>query len=377
MDNSALSFNAAIVVEGLGGSTTASAIFELAVANELARKGYKVKVIVLDTSYFAGSVQTDSIVKRKRCSSSYSSFHDSYAKENVDIFYCKEASLEGRTREGISAITEFHAGLILDISLDGTVISAILQKHMPVIHITLSGYSSGAVFDAYIAKSRELCIEENKIFHSIDEDRIYEAPISIPYDNKPRKIYYREELGYEESDFILVTVGHRLKYEMDVAFIETICGFLAEQPSIKWIIVGNDLGEDIYRIAGKMIENGQVRPWGIEDDLRALYRICNAYINPKRAGGGGSVLLAMQEKLPVAHMNYLSDVMPIIGKENCCGSSYQDLVKYVDKLYHNSILYTNEGKKAYQTLQRKELTLDYYTDTIVQAYKIIKRERKK
>ena len=373
-DNSELS-NVAILVEGLADSTTASAILELAIANELARHGYKVKVIVLDTSFFAGSVQTDSIVKRKRDSSSHGSFHAAYAREGVDIHYCKEASLEGRIHEGVSAAAEFHAGLVLDISLDGTVASAILQKQVPVIHITLSGYSSGAVFDAYIAKSRELCREENKIFHSIDESRIYEAPISIPYENKPRKIYYREELGYEDSDFILVTVGHRLKYEMDEPFLETICGFLAGRPSVKWIIVGNDLGEDVYRIAGEMIGSGQIRPWGIEDDLVALYGICDVYLNPKRTGGGGSILLAMKEKLPVAHMNFLSDVMPIIEKKNCCGSSYQDLIEYIDRLHHNPGFYADEGEKAYQALQREDLTLAHYIDIILQAYKDTRKER--
>jgi len=374
LDNSELS-NVAILVEGLADSTTASAILELAIANELARHGYKVKVIVLDTSFFAGSVQTDSIVKRKRDSSSHGSFHAAYAREGVDIHYCKEASLEGRIHEGVSAAAEFHAGLVLDISLDGTVASAILQKQVPVIHITLSGYSSGAVFDAYIAKSRELCREENKIFHSIDESRIYEAPISIPYENKPRKIYYREELGYEDSDFILVTVGHRLKYEMDEPFLETICGFLAGRPSVKWIIVGNDLGEDVYRIAGEMIGSGQIRPWGIEDDLVALYGICDVYLNPKRTGGGGSILLAMKEKLPVAHMNFLSDVMPIIEKKNCCGSSYQDLIEYIDRLHHNPGFYADEGEKAYQALQREDLTLAHYIDIILQAYKDTRKER--
>ena len=373
-DNSELS-NVAILVEGLADSTTASAILELAIANELARHGYKVKVIVLDTSFFAGSVQTDSIVKRKRDSSSHGSFHAAYARECVDIHYCKEASLEGRIHEGVSAAAEFHAGLVLDISLDGTVASAILQKQVPVIHITLSGYSSGAVFDAYIAKSRELCREENKIFHSIDESRIYEAPISIPYENKPRKIYYREELGYEDSDFILVTVGHRLKYEMDEPFLETICGFLAGRPSVKWIIVGNDLGEDVYRIAGEMIDSGQIRPWGIEDDLVALYGICDVYLNPNRVGGTGSIKLAMEMEIPIAVTDFISDTVSLIGKENCCGSSYQDLIEYIDRLHHNPGFYADEGEKAYQTLQREELTLAHYIGTVLQAYKDTRKER--
>lgn len=361
-----------IVVEGLADETAASAIFELEIANTLAEKGYKVTVCVLDTSYFEKEVAVNTIVKRKRNSIVNREYHLKAAKKNVEIWYCKGTSLRERIRTAIEEIEKKRPEFILDISLGGTAVAAVFHGEIPVLHIPLTGYSSGAVFDAYIAKSKLLCMQENKIFDSIEESRIFEAPINIPYNIRSRKIYYRDELGLEDDDFILVTVGNRLKYEMDTEFVGAVKDLLGRNQKYKWIIVGKDLSEEFHTAANELIKSGQIRLWGFENDLSALYKICNVYLNPNRVGGCGSIELAMEMELPVALTDFPSDVLPIIGAKNCCGSYYNDIIQYIEKIYKSPRLYTHEGKKFYSLLKRRELTMEYYVDVIIAAYQEVR-----
>lgn len=352
----------AIIVEGLADETVASSIFQLEIANNLAKRAYKVTIFVLDTSYFEKDLKTHSTVRRKRNSRPNREYHLKKTRENVEIWYCKGDSLKERTWAAIDAVAMRSPAFIIDISLGGTAVAAALRQEFPVIHIPLTGYSSGAVYDGYIAKSKLLCINENKIYNSIEESRISEAAINIPYTCKQRKIYYREDLGFNEDDFIMVTVGTRLRYEMGTDFVQTVKGALERNPRYKWIIVGNDLG-------GELLDNRQIKLWGYEDDLVALYRICNVYLNPDRMGGCGSMELAMMLKIPIACTDYPSDILPVIKSKNCCGSNYMDIIRYIDKLYANPLFYRSESRKFYALRKRRELSMEHYVDVIIDAYR--------
>lgn len=364
--------NVAIVVEGLADEKAASSIFELGIANEMARKGYSVTVYVLDSSYFEKEIKTNTFIKRKRNSSVNREYHLKELISDVSVWYCRGKSLAERLESVIETIQESMPEFIIDISLGGTVAASIFYKNIPIIHIPLTGYSSGAVFDRYIAKNKYLCMQENKVFHSIEEDRIYEAPINIPYNTRQRKIYYRNDYGFETTDFILITVGNRLQYEMDIKFIQTIKKLLEENKRYKWIIVGNELKPELYQISGEMIDNGQIKLWGIEDDLIALYKMCNVYVNPDRAGGCGSMELAMRIKMPIALTDFPSDIIPIIGVKNCCGSSYMDIAHYIQRLYKNPLFYKMECEKFYLLLKNKKFSMEHYTGVIIEAYKNVR-----
>ena len=358
----------AIIVEGLADETAASSIFQIEIANILAQRMYNVTIFVLDTSYFENDLKTHSTVQRKRNSCVNRDYHLRASKENVEIWYGQGNSLKEKISIAIDAIEMQKPEFIIDISLGGTVVAAIFQESVSVIHIPLTGYSSGAVFDGYIAKSKLLCAKENEFFHSIEESKICEAAINIPYHCKQNKIYYREDFGFQTDDFILVTVGNRLKYEMDIDFVKTVQGALKENPRYKWIIVGNDLGEEIYRAVDELVKLGQIKLWGFENDLVALYKICNVYLNPNRMGGCGSMELAMALKLPIALTDVPSDILPVIMEENCCGSGYKDIIRYIEKLYITPSFYQEESEKFYLLIQRKELSMEHYVEVILEAY---------
>ena len=90
----------------------------------------------------------------------------------------------------------------------------------------------------------------------------------------------------------------------------------------------------------------------MENDLPALYNICDVYLQPNRIGGGISVAWAMRQGLPVAMLRFPSDGLEWLGKENAVEGSYVELIKYIDKLYSDRSFYnqmsTRVREKSYK-----------------------------
>ena len=66
-----------------------------------------------------------------------------------------------------------------------------------------------------------------------------------------------------------------------------------------WLIVG---GEGIIPPALAGAPGGRARALPTRDDLPAILRCCDVYVNPPRMGGGFSVAEAMAEGLPVSSL---------------------------------------------------------------------------
>ncbi len=355
-----------ILVDALGSENMASAIFEIGIANEMYRRGIQVLMVVADTS-LTKDLSISSCFVRKRDSGQYAKQHKKMQEAPWGIYYCVEEGFRRRKQELYDVIEEFSPDTVIDVSLAGMFVSAaLLRRKYKLIHVSLTGYSSGAVFHRYIAKSRELCRMDNRIYHSIREEEIVEAPILILYGLESRKRYTRAEQGIGASDFVLVTVGNRLKYELDGELLCGIKELLCRYDHMKWIVVGEDIGETFRNGMKEYIEKGQVVLWGFEDDLPALYRLCDIYVNPERMGGGGSVFMAMQMEMPVAMTKKPSDITPVIGAENC-RDDYQDMMSYIVQLMHSVELRKKEGGKMKKMVEREEISMANYVSKILMA----------
>lgn len=276
--------------------------------------------------------------------------------------------------EMYNVIESFEPGVIIDISQAGMIVSAALFQHgFNIIHFALSGFSSGAVFDRYIAKDKELCRLDNMIYDSIEEEKIIEAPIVIPYTLESNKVYSRQEYGIKKSDFVMITVGNRLIYELDDSFLINIKELLRSNSQIRWIVVGNNLGEHFLNEMSYYIDNGQVIAWGFEDDLVALYRLCDVYINPERMGGGGSIVMAMKMGMPVAMTKKATDITAVIGLKNCV-EDYADMMRYIVELVNSEELRKRKSDVMLQMVNREEISFKGFADRIVMAYKDIMKE---
>lgn len=106
----------------------------------------------------------------------------------------------------------------------------------------------------------------------------------------------REECGIPEDSFAVLVVGARLGFEVDSDFIEKVLLPVMEKGLF---IVFAGVFEEYERWKEKyplLKENSLYM--GFVKDILALNEICDAYANPKRTGGGTSVVEAMIKGLP-------------------------------------------------------------------------------
>ena len=310
-----------VLVTGLHGKLYASTRLEMGICNELSNRGYEVMIHVADTNYIADSnrFSIPPATLRKNFSTIFKKEHWGIAEPNVQVKYfdVEEGAID-RYWKYIDSIHEFNPSVVLDFTQDQPIYNIELRKRYPVIHIPLNGYCSSAEYDAYIARSIPLVTQCNQIFESVNSDNLYEANVYLPQEINEDIVYKRQKYGIEENDFVLVTVGNRLIYELTEEIQKDMYELLKNLNNVRWILVGN-IHSDLP-ILKELINSRKVIKWGYEKNLDALYRMCDIYMNLPRSGGGGSVAYAVQVGIPALISNTPSDILPFLGEENSAAS---------------------------------------------------------
>lgn len=124
--------------------------------------------------------------------------------------------------------------------------------------------------------------------------------------------YGRERYGLTADHIVYVIVGYRLYSEITDAFEEVLVRLLDDAPNAVILTAGNPRR---YRHPRLLAAADRVRHLGLVSDLRALYAVCDCFLNPPRQGGGGSALLALAEHLPIITLANC-DVAGVIGNAN-------------------------------------------------------------
>ncbi|HYH19067.1 MAG TPA: glycosyltransferase [Azospirillum sp.] len=107
----------------------------------------------------------------------------------------------------------------------------------------------------------------------------------------------RGAYGLPADGALFVVVGNRLDHEVDAAFLGLVDGVLDRLPDAHVAFAGG-----VEQLPGRVegLRNAaRARCLGHVDDIRALYRVATAALNPPRQGGGGSIAFALAEGLPV------------------------------------------------------------------------------
>lgn len=103
--------------------------------------------------------------------------------------------------------------------------------------------------------------------------------------------------GLPEGGPLFVVVGNRLDAEVTDGFLDTLDQLLTRLPEASIAFAGAVTALPA-RVAARPHGNRMISLGHVED-IRALYRIATALINPPRQGGGASVAYALAEGLPV------------------------------------------------------------------------------
>ncbi len=256
----------------------------------------------------------------------YKEDHADYLKEkNIETYYSDISILRReRVHSIVKAIKEFNPEVIFTTS-EISLARQILTPYYPIVYLSqgISYFSSFA--DVYLFRDQDGVKKENEKYNLLNIDHVhnFEPGFNPP---KPYKNVSREDLNLTEEDFVLITVGNRLDNDMDEKYMDLIYSFLLKKSNVKWLIVGSAKLSYLEKNYQNLLNDKIIRIQ-YEDDLAALYRICDVFINPDRIGGGFSIAIAMSQSLPVVTMRKSSAGLTFVGDDSCVEPNFQAYVK--------------------------------------------------
>lgn len=158
----------------------------------------------------------------------------------------------------------------------------------------------------------------------------------------PKKMSFtRKEFGIPENDFVLVTVGIRLDTEIDDTYIKNII------TTFKWgthiVFAGYfDRYASYCEKYPELMEHSTFI--GYCNDILALMEICDLYVNPKRLGGGFSIIEAFHEGKPGVTIDY-GDIATAAGKLFTV-NDYQEMTGIIKKYIDDKEFYQRMSEEA-------------------------------
>lgn len=113
------------------------------------------------------------------------------------------------------------------------------------------------------------------------------------------EVYTREQFGLPQDRKLLLVVGGRLDDEVDNDFLQVLQKAVLQGGFV--VFAGKFKSYD-EKMEQYPIVAGASRFLGFVDEILALAEICDIYVNPRRTGGGTSVIEAMAMGLPAVSL---------------------------------------------------------------------------
>lgn len=363
----------AIMVMGLHSKRHASARLEIYLANEFVKHGYKVTIFVADTNKMFNdeNYALEPLFTRHNDSTIFKSDHNFLKDTCVNIVYNHGNTAEQMYNNFINAIYEYAPEFIIDITWENAVFNPILKKDYKIISVPLGGNITAADIHGYVSRNIAESMKQNKKYKTLDNVKMRDGNIYIPYDLTRYKRFKREIYGIKKEDFVIITVGNRLEHEISDVLFKEMFKLLDNNDNIKWILVGSKPAID--NTLRKYIINKKIILWGYERELPSLYAICDCFLNPARVGGAGSVLSFIQSNKPAVVANLPSDTVPFIDVKNTIEyTNDKDLVSALIKIYTDKYYGVKLAASQKERLMRYELTPEYFIKQIIDLYNEIK-----
>lgn len=319
---------------------------------------YEIEIFVEDNAYmkeindlipnFYTSPMSESLVET----------HREYLKDfDIKINYPNMSKNKDEIiKDTIITIDRYNPDVIFSIS-DMSISSRILFDFYPIVYLSMGGNYLVNKADVYLCGNRDEILNSNKKYNLLNDDKIMQFNYGLDFE-KSHKIKTRESINLNDDDFVMITVGNRLDAEFDKEFLESICNYLESNKNTKWVIVGQC---EIKLIKEKYSDllSAKIIKIPYESDLMSLYDVCDIYLNPRRIGGGISIAMAMEQRLPIVIFSNPSDGVIYVGKENTCGYTVDEYIHEIEKLN------TNKEYKAEKSNLMKKIISKFNFETSI------------
>lgn len=325
-------------------SKEAVSVFVRKIAMEYVDLGYNVKIFVL--RYNIGSELKHVFLMHTMALKSYTPTADKLTTaKKIQIGEQLNANLAERLQDIVKSIMDYRPCFILDMADERFPEAYALIRHFPIINLPMRVNSYSSEADLYISIDQNRVKKDNLVYHTMPTEYVRGVLLSYIDQKEEGVPYERERHGIQKEDFVMVTVGRNLLFEIDDEMITSVCQLLNTKDNIKWILVGSPI-ESANSLFNQLLLEKRIINWGFEKYLENLYRMCNIYLNPNRGGGGVSIRRAMMVGLPIAITDYPSDVLTCMPPECIVHGSYKELMRYVVQLCENQGLYQRVSKKT-------------------------------
>lgn len=231
------------------------------------------------------------------------------------------------------------------------------SRIVPTLTINLGFSDLAETRCQYQAVGRDICEADRQWMskHSLPESHYIESLFTFSL--KPQTLHLtRKDLGIQEEVPVCIVIGGRLFAEVDDEFVRLVLRL--GEAGIHVAFAGyfgtyDDFASRYPKFSDTTYNLGFV------EDILAVCECCDIYINPKRAGGGTSIVEAMFKGLPALTLNY-GDVARSAGPEFYV-TDYDDMYNHAIKLIQDSDYYQEMSDRS---KARAALVMDSETEFV-------------
>lgn len=244
-------------------------------------------------------------------------------------------------RRILQQLREDKPDMILVIG-NGSIVADLASKMIPVVNIPVIFSSVWIHQGQYTAIGRKLSENEIKSYFGQSELPVNIIESIFSFKLKEQKNHYnRKDLNLPENRFLLTVVGTRLHDEVDDDFI------IMMQPLLKQgaflVFVGVFKNYDMYCEKYAVLRNHSIC-LGYQEDILAVDELMDLYVNPKRLGGGYSIVEAFSKGVPGVTLRY-GDIAAAAGDEFCV-ENYEQMRQMIERYMTDQAFYHTQAEKA-------------------------------
>lgn len=252
--------------------------------------------------------------------------------------------------EFIDFISKYKPSYIVNIGGNSLLVD-LCNEFIPVLNVNtvFSSLSYSKAFIQTIGKT--LDTNDINFLHHMNKniDNVIEGRFTFWL--KPQQCTYtRAQFNLNENTFIMAVIGGRLTTEITEEFIKTLHPAFKEGALL--FIIGTMDSYEKFCLNDILFAEHSIY-LGFQDDVLALLELCDLYVNPKRSGGGSSVVEAMYKGCPAVSLN-IGDVSVSAGPDFCV-NSYNEMSEKILQYMFDKDYYKTMSQKA---IKRANYNLD-------------------
>lgn len=232
-----------------------------------------------------------------------------------------------------------------------SIIADLCSKLVPTIAVATVFSKLPVTLGTFSVIGRTLSENEWKelLAKGIVREAIRELPFTFELTQQTNH-FKREDYLIPANAFALAVVGTRLVDDVTDEFIHVLEQTYVFGTHIVFVGVFDTYEEMCDHHPGLKEHSSYL---GYCQDVLAIMELCNLYVNPKRRGGGFSVIEAFYQKIPGVSINY-GDAATAAGKEFCV-DTYQEMMEEILHYQSDSSYYE---EKSIQAKKRADFMTD-------------------